>query len=871
MNFETLTVHDTGTSTSEAIILDGCGYKITTNKRLFNTLSAGSEVRNLVIESNNTYQEIRDDKGASGFTHAALAARSYGGYFKNIVCRSNVVYRSNSGYIRVGGIIGMVLNENVETFFENCSNSGYVTGGFDANGNAVASSEGTGNHKTHGGVGGICGHILGTKGAYFLNCQYNRTEEGTGVYNGLTGAYSYAGGILGGNDSQKVVILNCSGSSQVVASTDLGTIFPNQRADSDAIADHYNLKNYHFNGDAVRIETSADFAKVLKGGECYAANGFIMREQNKDFTGTLYGFKRTISAFVPPFADMTKVKLENVKVVVSGWTRISNATEMAAIVNDGSAFDCENKPNVENKYYLDASFTLPNDWKGPTNFNAYNSAENIVLDGCGFTITTTKPIFPELPGGGATNDGTHSVIRNLKINGTVSVDATQVQAYDNGNSVGALVGKANGGIFENITNNASVEVTGDNLTVRVGGIVGSVFHDNVTMTDCVNNGEVKASSIGTVYGVGGVMGLIGYNNNGSARGVNAKFINCVNNGAVTNSSNADSHVYAGGIIGVKYTDMTVGYMVDCFNNGKVFAKTAYGNYSANRLQQNLHVIRSTPIETAEDFMKISGHKAYSLSNDITINQHNVNDFDGFLIGNGHTVTTPTRLFDYAPNAVISGVNTKITSRVINGQALSSFAVVASSASEASPVVDFVKSRYGVTLTVKSPTDNYVGNAIYINQGNTYGGVRYGFSYDLDGRYTKIYLDGKDESATETVVSDFLNSKLTTTATAYDFATAFGQESFTYNYPTGVDNQGYTFNEADDRVHNTLKGVQHIDRTYKTSAGKKINVDIIIVKSDGDAHIEVVAAPISSTTCSNKSIIFLLIFIRHKTLKITALP
>ena len=68
--------------------------------------------------------------------------------------------------------------------------------------------------------------------------------------------------------------------------------------------------------------------------------------------------------------------------------------------------------------------------------------------------------------------------------------------------------------------------------------------------------------------------------------------NCVNNANVTNNSNNDLHVYAGGVVGVKYLNQTVAYLRDCNSIGKVRAKTAYGRYFADRLQQNFHIIKT---------------------------------------------------------------------------------------------------------------------------------------------------------------------------------------------------------------------------------------------------------------------------------------
>ena len=842
-----------GYDTADAIVLDGCGYTINTLWPLFVTLSAGSKVQNLVVTGSSI-------TGAyySGYTLGIVTCRTYGGYFKNIVSTADVRLNSTNGYIRVGGIIGAVLNTNHETFVENCSNSGKVLGGRDGSGNII-----TGTNEHRGGVGGIVGHVHTTKGTFILNCKYTRTASGDGVRNYLT-AYSYAGGILGGNNAQKVVILNSTGTSHVFANTDVGTVFPNQYANRDGTT-HYNLTNYHYNANAVRVAHPTDFAKLSGDTECYLAIGFIVREQNKNFTGTIYGFNRTISAYQPPFADMTKVKLENANVAVIGWTKIMNATDLAAI-NNRTTSTCF-------KYYLGASFSLPAEWTGPgANYLGYNSAPTIILDGCGYTITTTKPIFPELPGGSSGANGEHSTIRNLVVNGTVSVTAAQIDTWkktvdewDNGNCVAAVVGKANGGIFENITNNASVTFN-DSEFARVGGIVGAAFNDAIIMRDCVNNGAITGKSAYTlrysdtvkkdidVYsGVAGIIAYLGYNADNSDL-CSAYISECTNTGAITNT-NTDAtatHVLAAGIMGYEVSTKADVTIVDCVNTGKVIAKDFFGDYCSVKTRQNITILQSTPISTAEEFLAISGKRAYSLTSDLNIPSSNTNAFTGILLGKDHTVTITSgdSLFSNSAAAAarVEDVNIALNGYYINGRPLESFAVVASAenADAANLIVNRVKSKYNITLSVKTPANNYKGNAIFINQGNTYGGVRSGLDYGVnsDG-YMEVYVE-RDS------VTSFINNCLTVSATSADFYSNFGAKGFTYNFTTGG-SQGITYNQANDVKRTLADGVTYIERTYTTASGGTLEAYMIILESDAKAHFEMYAAPLTSINdCSNSA-------------------
>ena len=122
----------------------------------------------------------------------------------------------------------------------------------------------------------------------------------------------------------------------------------------------------------------------------------------------------------------------------SGWTKITDAEGFKKIAAGG-------------KYYLAADIDLTAagvDFQ--TIAGGSNDKATILLDGCGYTVKTDKMLIKQLPGGG--ERGVHSEIRNLVIEGNIIVDATKLTSYNNGKSLAALVGKANGGIFKNIVN-----------------------------------------------------------------------------------------------------------------------------------------------------------------------------------------------------------------------------------------------------------------------------------------------------------------------------------------------------------------------------------------------------------------------------------
>ena len=192
-----------------------------------------------------------------------------------------------------------------------------------------------------------------------------------------------------------------------------------------------------------------------------------------------------------------------------------------------------------------------------------NADSVIAIDGIGYTVTTNKPLIAELPGGGAV--GIHSDIRNLTVNGNIEVSSAEITAYNNGMSVGAVVGKANGGIFTNVTNNANITFTdAANTNIRFGGIIGSVFNDSLTLKNCVNNGNLKGrvGNADSKYGMGGLVGFIA----NDASGLKTQFTNCTNTGDVNNTSTATTLVYAGGIFGNKRANAVINIQ-KCSNMG----------------------------------------------------------------------------------------------------------------------------------------------------------------------------------------------------------------------------------------------------------------------------------------------------------------
>ena len=437
----------------------------------------------------------------------------------------------------------------------------------------------------------------------------------------------------------------------------------------------------------------------------------------------------------------------------SEWTAISDAEGFKKIAAGG-------------KYYLtsDIDLTVQGvDFKTLSGGN--NNKSVIILDGCGYTVKTDKMLIKELPGGG--ERGVHSEIRNIIIEGDISLDTTSLASYNNGKSFAALVGKANGGVFENIVNNVSITISSSG-EARVAGIVGAVFNDGIIMKNCVNNGDINAEVAGSsTVGVAGIIGYVGL----AVEELSAFFIDCVNNGNINNISTSEKTSFAGGITAVKADAGRIKF-VACENNGEINSGTSCGDYYARSIYQNI-----------------------ILAND--------------------------------------GIS-------INGEPLADFSVVAESVDDlnAKKVVDFVKSKYGVDLTVTAIDDYTYGHAIFVGVGNTYGGVRSGFDCDIapDGS-VHIYLDESDEKLPD-FVDAFLKEKLSTDRETDDFSFIWGYDSYTYTWPDGVKTIGYTYVPSKDKVTEIAEDVNYIEKTYLASNGVEVVAQVLIMGADADAHFEV---------------------------------
>ncbi|MDH6306365.1 hypothetical protein M2459_000352 [Parabacteroides sp. PF5-5] len=118
----------------------------------------------------------------------------------------------------------------------------------------------------------------------------------------------------------------------------------------------------------------------------------------------------------------------------------------------------------------------------------------------------------------------------------------------------------------------------------LGGIVGSAYY-LVTVKECANHGTVKALSNSTYNGVGGVAGVLGYNEIGGYHYTSSpnivKIYNCCNtNTVITEGNSSKSRYTLGGVTGRLFYGTNATHNVDmhdCYNTGEVLGKNDRDN------------------------------------------------------------------------------------------------------------------------------------------------------------------------------------------------------------------------------------------------------------------------------------------------------
>ena len=116
---------------------------------------------------------------------------------------------------------------------------------------------------------------------------------------------------------------------------------------------------------------------------------------------------------------------------------------------------------------------------------------------------------------------------------------------------GGLVGQYTSGTMSNCNNYADIFVDKTTSYFRVGGIIGSLNYDNISITECANYGTITVNSSYTDAFDTPVGGLVGYFFNGATNIYSLTINNSTNHGniIVNGPDMMDNYTFGGGLIG----------------------------------------------------------------------------------------------------------------------------------------------------------------------------------------------------------------------------------------------------------------------------------------------------------------------------------
>ncbi len=178
---------------------------------------------------------------------------------------------------------------------------------------------------------------------------------------------------------------------------------------------------------------------------------------------------------------------------------ISTAEELAAIETSGN-------------YYLTKDILISGAWQSPENFAG-------VLDGNGHTIVLSGAEVT----GGLFGKLSSATVKNLNI-----TDGQKKNTFTCVNNCFGVIAPLASGTLENLVVNVNVDFSAAGDTVNGAGLVGAVSGGDLTLTDCVNGGNVTAynSAAGMVAGSSG------------ATNATLRFERCINYGDILSKKNS---------------------------------------------------------------------------------------------------------------------------------------------------------------------------------------------------------------------------------------------------------------------------------------------------------------------------------------------
>lgn len=218
---------------------------------------------------------------------------------------------------------------------------------------------------------------------------------------------------------------------------------------------------------------------------------------------------------------------------------ISTAEEFAAMTAGGT-------------YYLAADITV----------NAtYSAVFTGVLDGKGYTVTASVPLFADMSGTVKNLTVKGNIAVSSGYNGAVAIQSSGKARFENiiidanlsgGTSTGGLVGYAPSG--SNIDAVRCINNGNHSGTGQVGGLVGYTQGTTASIDECINYGNITSTSYS-----GGIICRFG--KNAATMSYRCNITNCENYGEVTSTSTR-----AAGIIGYTVGNITVS---GCINYGYI--------------------------------------------------------------------------------------------------------------------------------------------------------------------------------------------------------------------------------------------------------------------------------------------------------------
>ncbi len=305
----------------------------------------------------------------------------------------------------------------------------------------------------------------------------------------------------------------------------------------------------------------------LTSGTGFASIG----NDQKQFKGTFDGQNRTISNLYIKVAENYKGLFGYVgsKGTIKNLT-ISNANINCEARNIGILAGYVNEGKVENIKISNGKVTGNREVGGI----AGHCINNAKISSC-FN-------YSDVTANGLKNDSENQYYAN--VGGIIGqcTNTTIINSHNTGKiysgkgaQIGGITGSANGtSLIDSCSNDGKVgELINDDYVRLVGGIAGSAYGDNTTITKCFNTGIINGRIC-----IGGIVGELGWNST-------AYLEYCYNIGAVTTIQG-----YAGGICYVNTTtensETKSRYVKNCYNIGTIRSTTENDDrireYSRNR-------------------------------------------------------------------------------------------------------------------------------------------------------------------------------------------------------------------------------------------------------------------------------------------------